>query len=91
MGMLVLLVEGPEVSISATASQHLARLGVSRVEVLRQAGTTAVVLEGWAFDPGSADGIAATVAPGLEVRTLQPLMRVLIGDIADESRAKRRT
>jgi len=89
--MVVFLVEGPEVSISASTSQRLARLGVSRVEVLRQAGTTAVVLEGWAFDPASADGIGATLAPGLEVRTYQPLMRVLVGDIGDEAGAKRRT
>ena len=89
MGMIVLLVEGREVSISATASEHLARLGVSRVEVLRDVSTTAIVLEGWAFDPGSADMIAATLAAGLEVRTLQPLMRVVVGDTEDGARARR--
>lgn len=80
MGMVVLLVEGAEVAISATMSEGLARLGVSRMELLREANTTAIVLEGWAFDPGSANGIGSTLAPGLEVRTLLPLMRIVVGD-----------
>ena len=83
MGMVVLLVEGAEVSISATMSEGLARLGVSHLELLREANTTAIVLEGWAFDPGSANGIRATLAPGLEVRTLLPFMRVVVGDAGD--------
>jgi hypothetical protein len=83
MGMVVLLVEGAEVSISATMSEGLARLGVSRLELLREANTTAIVLEGWALDPGSANGIRLTLAPGLEVRTLLPLMRIVVGDAGD--------
>jgi hypothetical protein len=83
MGMVVLLVEGAEVSISATMSEGLARLGVSHLELLREANTTAIVLEGWAFDPGSANGIRLTLAPGLEVRTLLPLMRIVVGDAGD--------
>jgi hypothetical protein len=90
MGMLVLLVEGAEVSVSATMSEGLARLGVSRLELLRDANTTAIVLEGWAFDPGSANAIGSTLAPGLEVRTLLPLMRVVVGDAGD-ARARRGT
>ena len=90
MGMVVLLVEGAEVSVSATMSEGLARLGVSRLEVLREASTTAIVLEGWAFDPGSANGIGSTLAPGLEVRTLLPLMRIVVGDTGDV-RARRGT
>ena len=80
MGMLVLLVEDAEATISATTSQHLARIGVSRVELLRDAHTTAIVLEGWAFDPGPADAIARAMAPGLVVRTLRPVMRIVVGD-----------
>lgn len=92
MGMLVLLVEDvedAEATISATTSQHLARIGVSHVELLRDAHTTAIVLEGWAFDPGRADEIARTVTPGLAVRTLQPVMRVVVGDPGDDRVAKR--
>jgi hypothetical protein len=83
MGMLVLLVEDAEATISATTSQHLARLGVSRVELLRDAHTTAIVLEGWAFDPGSADAITQAVTPGLVARILRPVMRIVVGDPDD--------
>ena len=84
MGMLVLLVEDAEVTISATTSQHLARIGVSRVELLQDAHTTAIVLEGWAFDPGHTDAIAQAVMPGLVVRTLRPVMRIVVGEAVDE-------
>ena len=91
MGMLVLLVEDAEVTISATTSQHLARIGVSHVELLRDAHTTAIVLEGWAFDPGPADAIAQAVTPGLVARTLRPVMRIFVGDPGDELLPKRRS
>jgi hypothetical protein len=84
MGMLVLLVEDAEATVSATTSEYLARLGVRHVELLRDARTTAIVLEGWAFDPGSADEIAQAVAPGLDVRTLRSVMRALVGVMDDE-------
>ena len=90
MGMLVLLVEDAEATISATTSQHLARIGVSHVELLRDAHTTAIVLEGWAFDPGPADAIAQAVTPGLVVRTLRPVMRIVVGDPGDELHPRRR-
>jgi hypothetical protein len=89
MGMLVLLVEDAEVTISATTSQHLARIGVSRVELLRDAHTTAIVLEGWAFDPGDADAIAQAVTPGFVARTLWPVMRIVVGDPGDKLLPKR--
>ena len=89
MGMLVLLVEDAEATISATTSQHLARIGVSHVELLRDAHTTAIVLEGWAFDPGPADAIAQAVTPGLVARTLRPVMRIVVGDPEDELLPKR--
>lgn len=82
--MLVLLVEDADATISATTSQLLARIGVSRVELLQDAHTTAIVLEGWAFDPGPADAIAEAAAPGLVVRTLRPVMRIVVGEAVDE-------
>ena len=72
-------------------SQHLARIGVSRVELLRDAHTTAIVLEGWAFDPGPADAIAQAVTPGLVVRALQPVMRIVVGDLGDDLLPKRQS
>ena len=91
MGMLILLVEDAEATISATTSQHLARIGVSHVDLLRDAHTTAIVLEGWAFDPGPADAIAQAVTPGLVARTLRPVMRIVVGDPGDELLPKRRS
>jgi hypothetical protein len=61
------------------------------VELLRDAHTTAIVLEGWAFDPGPADAIAQAVTPGLVVRALQPVMRIVVGDPGDDLRPKRRS
>ena len=80
MGILVLLVEDAEANVSTTTSEQLARLGVRHVELLRDAHTTAIVLEGWAFDPGPADAIARVLTPGLEVRTLRSVMSVVVGD-----------
>jgi hypothetical protein len=91
MGMLILLVEDAEATISATTSQHLARIGVSHVELLRDAHTTAIVLEGWAFDPGPADAIAQAVTPGLAARALRPVMHIVVGDPGDELLPKRRS
>jgi hypothetical protein len=84
MGMLVLLVEDAEVTISATTSERLARIGVSRVELFRGARTTAIALEGWAFDPIAHRTIAEVVAPGVEARALLPVMRVAVGNPAGE-------
>lgn len=80
MGMLVLLVEGEEVTISASTSERLAHLGISSVELLCEGGTTAVVLEGWAFDPHAGRSCAETIAPGRASRTLLPVMRVIVSD-----------
>jgi hypothetical protein len=83
MGMLVLLVEDAEATVSASTSEHLARIGIRHVELLRDAHTTAIVLEGWAFDPGAAEAIVRAVTPGMEARVLRSVMHVVIGDAAD--------
>src|SRR5437867_3088105 len=82
MAMLVLLMPtaGQHLVLEAEAAGRLAGLGVTHVSVLRDEETVAVVLEGWAFDPGSsAEPAAALVSDGtLPVRTLRPLAHVAV-------------
>lgn len=65
MGVLVLLLgnENPAAEVGAGVAQELAALGVTSVSVLRDDQTTAITLEGWAFDPDrSAEAAVRAVA-----------------------------
>jgi len=78
MGLLVLLLdnEHPAAEVGPSVVQGLAELGVTGVAVLRDEQTTAVSLEGWAFDAEqSAQAAARAVAsdPGA-VRILRPVV-----------------
>jgi hypothetical protein len=78
MGLLVLLLdnEHPAAEVGPSVVQGLAELGVTGVAVLRDEQTTAVSLEGWAFDAArSAQAAARAVAsdPGA-VRILRPVV-----------------
>jgi hypothetical protein len=87
MALLVVLVpaEGNDAPIDAEAAEALARLGVTTVSFARDHETIAVILDGWAFDPGARD--AALAALGVEdrdVRTLQPVMHMAVSAAATE-------
>jgi hypothetical protein len=70
MPMALLLVSGHRADIPSVHAAHkLADLGITRITVLGDGQTLALVLEGWAFDPARASEAAATVLP-----TLQPLI-----------------
>lgn len=78
MGELLLLLGNgdPGAEIGPGVAQKLAALGVTDVSVLRDERTTAVVLEGWAFDISrSADAAVRllTAAPAT-VRVLRPVI-----------------
>lgn len=78
MGLLVLLLDNkhPAAEVGPSVVQGLAELGVTGVAVLRDEQTTAVSLEGWAFDAErSAQAAARAVAsdPGA-VRILRPVI-----------------
>ena len=78
MGLLVLLLdnEHPAAEVGPSVVQGLAELGVTGVAVLRDEQTTAVSLEGWAFDAErSAQAAARAVAsdPGA-IRILRPVV-----------------
>jgi hypothetical protein len=73
--MVVLLLSAKAaVSVGPEAAARLARFGVGHAALLRDDGTVAVVLEGWAFDPErSAAAAAELIAPGEPYRVLQSL------------------
>jgi len=56
---------GPDVA------ERLANLGISRITLLRDLSSTAVVIEGWAFDPARTDEATRAVFPagGASLRT----------------------
>lgn len=78
MGVLVLLVanQDPAAEVGPAVAQELAALGVTNLSVLRDEQTTAVALEGWAFDPTrSAEAAARAVAAERgSVRVLRPVI-----------------
>jgi hypothetical protein len=78
VGVLVLLVanEDPAAEVGPGVAGQLAALGVTKLAVLRDEQTTAVALEGWAFDPArSAEAAAcALAADRAAVRVLWPVI-----------------
>jgi len=81
MAMVMLLVEddGDDVAISSRMANELANLGVTSIAICRDQRTMGIVLEGWAFDPASADQAARYIvdAPGLR-RVLLPALRLAV-------------
>ena len=81
MGHLVLLVptESADVPIGSSAIEALARLGVTTVSLAADEHTTAIILEGWAFDPArSGAAIHALGGSPEEMRTLQPIAHMAV-------------
>jgi hypothetical protein len=78
LGTLVLLVANGHqaAEVGPAVAQELASLGVTSVTVLRDEQTTAVALEGWAFDAArSAEAVARVVAADPDdVRILHPVV-----------------
>ena len=81
MGLLVVLVPADleDLTLGAPAVEALARLGVTSVTVARDDRTAAVILEGWAFDPGRSHAAVSAIGatPG-EARTLQPIVQLAV-------------
>ena len=81
MGQLVLLVPTDEadVPIGSTAIEALARLGVTSVSLAADSHTTAIILEGWAFDPArSGAAIRALGGSPEATRTLQSIAQMAV-------------
>lgn len=85
MGLLVLLVptEQADVPIGSTAIEALARLGVTSVALATDDQTTAIILEGWAFDPASAGAAVRALGTRAEqTRALQPIVQMAVSAAA---------
>ena len=87
MGQLVLLVptDRTDVPIGSTAIEALARLGVTSVSLAADCHTTAIILEGWAFDPArSGAAILALGGSPEETRTLQSIAHMAVSAAASQ-------
>ncbi len=81
MGLLVVLVpaDRDDLTLGPPAVEALARLGVTSVALARDDRTAAIILEGWAFDPGRPHAALAALGttPG-EAQTLQPIVQMAV-------------
>lgn len=70
----------PDVAVGPGTAGALARLGVTSVNILADSTGVAVVMEGWAFDPRSAEQAAAAAARGTggRPRILYPLSDISV-------------
>ncbi len=86
MGLLVVLVPADhELTLGPPAVEALARLGVTSVALARDDLTAAVILEGWAFDPGRPHAaLSALGTTSGEARTLQPIVQMAVTAAATE-------
>lgn len=71
MVMLVADIQSGEPVLGPDAAQRLGSLGITRIALLRDLSSNAVVLEGWAFDPARIDEAIRAVLPagGASLRT----------------------
>jgi hypothetical protein len=87
VAMAVLLLDGAdgEFCLRQELVAKLARLGVTRVELVRDERTVGIVLEGWMFDPErSAEAAAEAVGATPAARRLSPVMHVAVAAPAAE-------
>ena len=75
---------GPDVA------ERLANLGISRITLLRDLSSTAVILEGWAFDPARTDEATGAVFPagGASLRTYHEVQYVGVSSANQERNAQ---
>jgi hypothetical protein len=92
MGVLVLLLanDDPAAAVGPGVAQDLAALGVTSVSLLRDEHTTAVALEGWAFDPSSSAEVAARAVTSdpASVRVLRPVVESAVYPASPQSRKR---
>jgi hypothetical protein len=79
MAMLLLAADA-DISLGPDTTASLARLGITRAVLLGDGDQVAVVLEGWAFDPGRfAAEVAESIAGGsTPTRVLRSLADVAV-------------
>ncbi|MDA8302466.1 MAG: hypothetical protein M0005_13225 [Actinomycetota bacterium] len=87
MGQLVSLVPADRVGvpIGSMAIEALACLGVTSVSLAADSHTTAIVFEGWAFDPArSGAAIPALGGSPDDTRTLQRVVQMAVSAAASQ-------
>ena len=78
MVLLVADIRAGEPVLGPDAAGRLGSLGITRIALLRDLTSTAVVLEGWAFDPARTDEAARALFPagGASLRTFHDVEHV---------------
>jgi hypothetical protein len=78
MVTLVAEIQAGEPVLGPNVAERLASLGITRITLLRDVSSTAVVLEGWAFDPARSDVALRALFPagGATLQTLHEVQQV---------------
>ncbi|HET8821046.1 MAG TPA: hypothetical protein VFM57_05825 [Thermoleophilaceae bacterium] len=86
MAQLVVLVPADrgEIPLGSDTVAELARLGVTTVSLARDEHTSAVILEGWAFDPSRPDAAVDALGAAGQAQTLQPILHMAVTTAARE-------
>lgn len=87
MGLLVLLVptDQADVPLGSAAIEAFARLGITTVSLATDDQTTAIILEGWAFDPASpGPAVRALGTQAEQTRALQPIVQMAVSAAATQ-------
>lgn len=73
MVMLIADIRAGKPVLAPDAAVRLGSHGITRIALLRDLSSTAVVLEGWAFDPARTDEATRALFPadGASLRTFQ--------------------
>ena len=92
----VLLVAGRpagEPVVGPDVAERLATLGISRITLLRDPSSTAVILEGWSFDPARTNEATEAMFPtdGANLRTYHEVQFVGVSSAYQEREAPRHT
>lgn len=76
--MLVAEIHAGEPVLGPNVAERLGSLGITRVSLLRDQSSTALVLEGWAFDPARTDEAIRAVFPvgGASLRKFHEVQQV---------------
>jgi len=90
MVMLVADRHAGEPVVGLDVAERLANLGISRITLLRDLSSTAVILEGWAFDPVRTHEATGAVFPagGAGLRTYHEVQYVGVSSAHQERNAQ---
>ena len=92
MATILLVADRPagEPVVGPDVAERLATLGISRITLLRDPSSTAVILEGWAFDPARTHEATGALFPtgGANPRTYHEVQYVGVSSAHQERDAQ---